>query len=554
MAIYWIDYINGNDDTGDGSQTNPWQKINKATYGSDAPVNPGDEIRIAKSPDPTVLSGTLSWENNSREIATSEDMTGILAKYDFIGKANIDNTDETWWEIHSITSNKITLKETYYGASETIASKKLGTTDTGTFGQGIYNSGSEDSPILFSGGWDLSTGEQNGMTFFRQTGSGYNGNGIFISSCFILLKKIGFLRYEYGVDYCGYTNTGNNITFEEVHILSCNRGIYPNNTSSSVSNTANNITMKNCLSAHNRNYAIALRSKTNSGNNFYAENCCFTRSKGIQFSAYGHGSIVKNCRFFNTISAAIWYMNDGEINNCSFKQTINDSMFALEKVENSSVCKCQFDGNNVDVRSCTDIIFSQCLFKNNLDYVFYYPKNIKLYSCSIIGQLTTYMNSDDYSVIFHRENDIPYNHRNIFKYGETGCHSAFAHSGEACVRLSSADADYPVKINAIIKYIPSSANDVEVNVFAKRESDFNGTLKLKAMVLGEIIATVTPAFINSEMENIPEPLPIDYDGSAPTLDWCKYKFIIPKNKLVAGEFLMIEASAIGTAGSVFVDE
>ena len=605
MAIYWIDYINGNDDTGDGSQTNPWKTTTNATYNNGCAL-PGDEIRHAKSPDPIALNGTLSWEDNSREIITSEDLTGVLSPKDFIGKGS---NSETWWEISSISANKIILREPYLGINETTVSKKLGTTDYSRCQlNDTYKSGSENNPLIISGGWDLATGEKTGVTFYREIDTNPYGYGITIrnTSSHVILDNLGFLRNTSGIitdgkntiirnctilsggGDCIYAKENTIIedcvvvgaTYREASGIRCKAGsiikrciiMYCGTTStSSEQNYAafritKNSTIEDCK---------IMRCKTGFYNceNLKVKNCSV--SKFPISGRYHHA--IRNCHnssftdcniqdLQGSYSYGFYACNDLTINNCNIhdfsSSSYSSGMHSCKRlmVKNSNFKYSGINGSSSsgsELINLENSIFVNCIFETNTG-IFRSPSDLKLYKCTLIGKLAISAPSaypDNIPmVISHRENNIPYNHRNIFKYGETGCHSDFAHSGEACVRLSPADADYPVKINAIIKYIPSSANDVEVNVFAKRESDFNGTLKLKAMVLGEIIATITPAFINSEMENIPEPLPIDYDGSAPTLDWCKYKFIIPKDKLVAGEFLMIEASAIGTAGSVFVDE
>ena len=56
MTIVYCSWATGNDISGDGSAGNPYQTITKASTTRAA----GDEVRVAKSPDPTALTGTTA--------------------------------------------------------------------------------------------------------------------------------------------------------------------------------------------------------------------------------------------------------------------------------------------------------------------------------------------------------------------------------------------------------------------------------------------------------------------------------------------------------------
>lgn len=567
MAIYWIDGINGDDDTGDGSQANPWGTVKKAAYGAAAAVLPGDEIRIAKSPDPTVLNGTLAWVDDSKYIITSEDLTGVLAAKDFIGKGS---TGEIWWEISAITATKITLINKYDGTSEIMASQKLGTIDlsSGHAVEVYQKSGTEENPIEISGGWDLSSGEQTGMSYFRHTGNLNYGIYLNANSSYINLENIGLLRCGHGLRLYGVTAP--NCSFKNIDVIGCTVGTFldsencsiedcvfiGNSTASSngINATRQGHTLKNLkimffqkYNSSSSSVEAAITSMLNSTienctikkclygirkcNNSIIKNCTISKSAGGNNSHYGiyrcYNSTFENCTIENltgSYSYGVSYCNDLILNNCTI-QNFNSSTSSYGiyqcnrlDIKNSNI-RYSGTGSGSETYFIKNSIFTNYTFETDTK-IFSSPSNLKLFKCTFIGTIGTFTASgypDNVPFITsHRENDIPYNHRNFLKYGETGCHSAFAHLGEACVRLSPINADNPVKINAIIKYISSTASDIEVDVFAKRESDFNGTLKLKASVLGDTIETITPAFINSEMETIPDPLPPDYNGDTPT--------------------------------------
>ena len=125
MTIVYCDWATGDDTTGDGSAGNPYKTITKASTG----LTGGDEVRVAKSPDPTNLTGTLSFTNGSTAVTGSGTaFTTELAIGDFI-----KGGDGYWWEVVTITSDTAaTLYKKYSGTTESgISSQKLGVTDTG---------------------------------------------------------------------------------------------------------------------------------------------------------------------------------------------------------------------------------------------------------------------------------------------------------------------------------------------------------------------------------------------------------------------------------------
>jgi hypothetical protein len=79
-TIKYCDYINGNDGN-DGSAGSPYKTITQASTG----LTGGDEVRVAKSPAPTDLAGTLSFTNNDAAVVAS---SGI-----FINEVSTGQTD-----------------------------------------------------------------------------------------------------------------------------------------------------------------------------------------------------------------------------------------------------------------------------------------------------------------------------------------------------------------------------------------------------------------------------------------------------------------------------
>ena len=61
MTIKYCSWLTGDDTTGTGTAASPYKTITKASE----LLTGGDEVRVAKSPEPTNLTGTLSF----REVA-----------------------------------------------------------------------------------------------------------------------------------------------------------------------------------------------------------------------------------------------------------------------------------------------------------------------------------------------------------------------------------------------------------------------------------------------------------------------------------------------------
>ena len=225
VTVVYCDYAAGDDSTGDGSAGNPYKTIDKASTG----LSGDDEVRCAKSPDPSSLGGNLTFTNGSTSVATSVDMTGSLAAKDFVG---LNTAGETWWEISSITSTTITLTSKYSGTGGTGTGYKLGVTDTGaaagstTVVQQVSASGSSGHLIKISGGWNLSgTPTQDGYTWFFQSGATKYGYALQLSSkSYIDLDfgRVGFLRYNRAI--CLSSSSNNTITSATCN--SNNYGIY----------------------------------------------------------------------------------------------------------------------------------------------------------------------------------------------------------------------------------------------------------------------------------------------------------------------------------------
>ncbi len=254
MAIVYCSWATGDDTTGTGTAAAPYKTITKASTSRTA----GDEVRVAKSPDPTALTGTTAWTLNSTTVTGTDTLfTTELAIGDFISAP-----DGNWYEVIELASDtSATLYKKYPSASASgHLSQKLGVTDTGaaagstTSVQTVSASGTSSANLKISGGWDLSTETQTGQTFFRQlnttTFTNRYGYGLYISGkTYTELSNLNFLRYRNGIYYSNsssntitsaicnsnnqygiyYASSSNNVIYSLSTASNATAGVYSNN-------------------------------------------------------------------------------------------------------------------------------------------------------------------------------------------------------------------------------------------------------------------------------------------------------------------------------------
>lgn len=212
MTIVYCDFLNGNDTTGDGSRLNPYKTITKASTG----LTGGDEVRVAKSPDPINLAGTLSFTNGSTPVVAT---SGIFINEVSAGQTDgsvrlgdfVKGGDGNWWEVVSVTdSTHATLIQVYSGETASgVSSQKLGITSTGAAPeyatiQSVSASGTSSNYLKIRGGWNLSTDTQDGQSFFWQMDSANFSNRLgtglaLLERDYVQVERCHFLRYYLGL-------------------------------------------------------------------------------------------------------------------------------------------------------------------------------------------------------------------------------------------------------------------------------------------------------------------------------------------------------------------
>lgn len=275
MTIKYCDFTSGDDSTGDGSYGNPYKTITTASTG----LTGGDEVRVAASPEPTALTGTIALTNNSTTVTGTDTLfTTELAIGDFIEDSGGD-----WWEVVTITDNtSATLYRKFSGTTQSgTSSRKLGFTSTGeaasssTQVQSISSVGTSSANLKISGGWTLASQTQTGQTYFRQmhgTFSTRNGYGLYIANKYYLeIERLHFLRYYNGIHI---SSSYKSVITSPICISNSNSGIY-------LSSDYNVIVVSPTANSNN-SYGIYLYNVFN----IFVElpNCNSNGSYGIYFS------------------------------------------------------------------------------------------------------------------------------------------------------------------------------------------------------------------------------------------------------------------------------
>jgi len=350
MAIVYCSWATGDDTTGTGTAANPYKTITKASTSRTA----GDEVRVAKSPDPTALTGTTAWTLNGTTVTgTGTAFTSELAIGDFISAP-----DGGWYEVITIASDtSATLYKQYPSATASgHSSQKLGVTDTGaataasTQIQIVNSSGNSSAFLYISGGWDLSTETQTGQTWFRQMHGTFNnryGYGLFMmGKNYINLDKLNFLRYRWGI-HCDGSN--NNITS-----ATCNSnsyGIYYNG-------NKNTITSATC----NSNGSSGIYYYIGSSNSNITSATCNSNNFGISYDGSSNNNTITSATCNSNSQYGIYY-NGGN----------NNTIYALSTTGNTAAGIYSDNANNIchsaTIAESTKVAIGTIYYANTRQYI-----------------------------------------------------------------------------------------------------------------------------------------------------------------------------------------
>lgn len=181
MAVYYTDFLSGDDTTGDGSWANPYKTIYQGTLALTAN---GDEVRVKGSDFSAALPGTLTFTYNSNTVQTSEDLTSLFPELVGANDKVIITVDDdygygrTVCTVTAVTSTTLTLHTQWVGRSAAFGVKRLNTQHyyitalpTAPSGQSGWvdtidkTNVSLYTDIKVTGGW-TAEGVQSGMTAF----------------------------------------------------------------------------------------------------------------------------------------------------------------------------------------------------------------------------------------------------------------------------------------------------------------------------------------------------------------------------------------------------
>lgn len=420
MTIYYCDYINGDDSTGDGSAGNPYKTITQASTG----LIGGDEVRVAKSPADTALTGTLGFTNGSTAVTGASTLfTSELAIGDFV-----KGGDGQYYEVVTITDNtNAILFKVYPGSTETgVSSYKLGITSTGAAAaagtniQTVSASGSSiTSRLKISGGWDLTGPTQDGQTFFRQmhgTFANRYGRGLYASGKdYIEIDHLHFLRYDnclhmYACD--GWKVTSANLLSagdEACYlIISANHEFISPVINSSADrafylNFCNNIIITTPI-CNGHTYAIYM---SDCVNNVVISPTCNNNTYGIYLSRCGVINIINPTHNDNTYGIYTVYSSNITVNTFSGTGNLTEDIavssgrdygeypcVSCQHFKTAGANKCFYE-YGVTERDTTDARSTQCLKFDPTSAIYYILQSFFFKADSGVGQtLSAYIKDD----------------------------------------------------------------------------------------------------------------------------------------------------------------
>jgi len=486
MTINYSDFTTGNDTTGDGSAGNPYKTITKASTG----LTGGDEVRVAKSPAASNLTGTLGFTLNSTVVTGSgTSFTTELAIGDFI-----KGGDGNWWEVITITNNtNATLYKKYSGSTESgVSSQKLGVTSTGeaaattTTVQEVSASGSSSASMLkISGGWDLTGPTQDGQTYFRQmhgTFANRYGFGLYATDkYFVDMKRCHFLRYNYGINMVA-SSKSNIITSP-----TCNSNVIGIRLHLSYNNTLIS-PVCNC-----NNYGIYLVYRSN---HTIISPTCNSNARGIYLYRSYYNTVISPTCNSNSDNGIRFYDNS---DNTIISPTLNNNLYGQYTAYglNNVVIKFSGTGNTNNTGWATPSNYSE----NPL---------IKLQHYGSVG-----------------------NDRCYFNFGGTYKDTANARSTQ-CLRYKPNNAVYYIIQSFIFKADSGVAQSL--SVWIKKDAAFNGDVQGAIYFMSEKITgwtAITPGVADTYEQKL---------------------LVAASGDVTEDGVLELKIKVRGTAGNVYVDD
>ena len=226
MAVFYTDFLNGDDTTGDGSFATPYKTIFKATEVISAN---GDEVR-AMGQTSTLLPGVNTLTFNNQYISTSVDLTSYFPDNHGYIRVIVPGGDDMYARVYNPSVSQLDMTAytksglatgaydievipfTYFAGN---AVTPVSPNGTGGYYEEVSSNVASYTDIKITGGWDTAT-TQNGYTSFVTRGSSYSN--------------------KYGTAAIKYTqNRGADLEFGNLDIVNMNGFIKDSNVSFSLS-------------------------------------------------------------------------------------------------------------------------------------------------------------------------------------------------------------------------------------------------------------------------------------------------------------------------------
>jgi hypothetical protein len=505
-ANYYFNLASGNDTTGDGSAGNPWKTIDKCTTTRSA----GDECRGAKTAI-TTLAGTLTFTNGSTSVGTSADLTAVVAAGDFVSK---NSGLEGWHRVASLNSTVITLSFQYWGltgSGSAVTGYKV-TPVAASEELDLNSSGTSTSPILVSGGWDLTGPTQDGITAVSYTATNLIDTN---AKSFVKISK--FILYNSSATGINISSTSTGIEIEDVFIIGC--------TTAGVAIDGDQAKLTNVVHAGGTGVGIDILGFYNLLTNVYSFSAgTGSGDNGIKI---GRSVICKNCRSYNSYS-----------HNFSFA-TGGSGSFLTDCISDTSRA-----GSDTVFTDAGDIIFFNFTTNGGTAYVAtagtdtwgtisFIESTLTAGSSGTFQISTTYTKNMLIPVVVHKPvgaDSILY-----FTYGTIEHDSSADCNSGKCLKFLSAGATISTGVGHKVGSvkIPSTASALTLNAYIKDDASFDGYVAFLVIRNGK--------FISKTMKD-------------PTTSWAKNSVVVATDDLVEGEYLDLYVLVNGTAGSLFVDD
>jgi hypothetical protein len=515
-TTYYVDLDNGDDGTGDGSAGNPYATVDQCIA---AGANTGgDECRVAKTA-VNALSGTLTFTNGSTTISTSQDLSGVLADGSVIGK---DSGNESWWSVASCTSDTITLDYQYWGTSETTSAYYLTMRTVASDDEmRVDSSGTSWSSMLkISGGWDLGTTTQDGVTSLDLSG----GYKFFATSAEDYVEFSNFIIYSNNVSasISGSSYYRNTIV-KDIDLVS-----------PYVLYSGDYLTLDNVKITGGATVGISV----NNSGAFPTLKNIYIYSVGDGTTDYGIGventfCLVENINIYNSYATALYVSTGGYVvgKNITIDTTrysssdgISLSYSAIIDFNNVSISNTSDDGIALDVGVGRKSIIRDITFSSiGDDEVFAYA------STSNFGPVLTIEDyggtSNDDRMFFASASGA--------EFARIVRDTTDARSG-SCLKFDVDDADGPIRYTLGTYKIVSAASDLTLQIYMKDDSSFNGEVTLWAEQEGKVV-------VFPEVQSL-------------TTSYAQKSVVVDSSDLVVGEYVNLIISVASSAGSVFVDD